>query len=97
MFASVSGMSIDSLSAQPVSVEVDIANGLPCLEIVGLAATAVKEARDRVRSALKNSGFDFPLKRITVNLAPADLRKEGSGLDLPIALGILIGCHERTE
>ncbi|MCM1567555.1 MAG: YifB family Mg chelatase-like AAA ATPase [Dehalobacter sp. 4CP] len=94
MFASVSGMSVDNLSAQPVSVEVDIANGLPCLEIVGLAATAVKEARDRVRSALKNSGFDFPLKRITVNLAPADLRKEGSGLDLPIALGILAAMEE---
>ena len=62
---------------------------LPTIDIVGLATTAVREARDRVRSAIRNSGYQFPLQRVTVNLAPADLRKEGSGLDLPIALGIL--------
>ncbi|UWG96133.1 YifB family Mg chelatase-like AAA ATPase [Dehalobacter sp. DCM] len=94
MFASINGMAVDSFTSRPVQVEVDISNGLPGLEIVGLAATAVKEARDRVRSALKNSGYPFPLQRITVNLAPADLRKEGSGLDLPIALGILAAMNE---
>lgn len=94
MFASVKGMAIDGLAAQVVQVEVDISNGLPSFDIVGLAATAVKEAKDRVRSALKNSGFDFPLQRITVNLAPADVRKEGSGLDLPIAIGILAAMKE---
>lgn len=94
MFACVWGMSVEGLSAQLVRVEVDISNGLPAFEIVGLPTTAVKEAKDRVRSALKNSGFNFPLQRITVNLAPADLRKEGTGLDLPIAVGILAALRE---
>lgn len=94
MFASVCGMSVEGLSAELVRVEVDISNGLPVLDIVGLPATAVKEARDRVRAALKNSGFQFPLQRITINLAPADLRKDGSGLDLPIAIGILAAMGE---
>lgn len=94
MFAAVCGMSIEGLTGQPVRVEVDISNGLPGFELVGLPTTAVKEAKDRVRSALKNSGFSFPLQRITVNLAPADLRKEGSGLDLPIAIGILAAMRE---
>jgi magnesium chelatase family protein len=94
MYASVSGMSVLGLTAQLVKVEVDIANGLPAFEIVGLPAVSVKEAKDRVRSAIRNSGFKFPLQRITVNLAPADLRKEGSGLDLPIALGILAAMKE---
>lgn len=94
MFAYVNGMTIDGLKGQLIRVEVDIANGLPGLEIVGLANTSVKEAKDRVRSALKNSGFQFPLQRITVNLAPADLRKEGSALDLPIAIGILTAMEE---
>ncbi|KUO66156.1 MAG: hypothetical protein APF84_12605 [Gracilibacter sp. BRH_c7a] len=94
MYASVSGMSVAGLSAQLIKVEVDISNGLPAFDIVGLANTSVKEAKDRVRSALRNSGFSFPLQRITVNLAPADLRKEGSGLDLPIALGILAAMNE---
>ncbi|NLP43752.1 MAG: YifB family Mg chelatase-like AAA ATPase [Peptococcaceae bacterium] len=94
MFAAVYGMSVEGLTAHLVRVEVDISNGLPGFEVVGLAATAVREAKDRVRSALKNSGFQFPLQRITVNLAPADLRKEGSGLDLPIAVGILAALGE---
>ncbi|KAA3631717.1 MAG: ATP-binding protein [Proteobacteria bacterium] len=72
-----------------VAVEVDLASGLPSLSIVGLAETAVKESKDRVRSALQNAGFEFPAKRITVNLAPADLPKEGGRFDLPIAVGIL--------
>src|SRR5690606_5219634 len=72
-----------------VAVEVDLAPGLPSLSIVGLAETAVKESKDRVRSAIHNAGFEFPTRRITVNLAPADLPKEGGRFDLPIAIGIL--------
>lgn len=75
--------------AQSVSVEVHLSNGLPSFTIVGLAETAVKESKDRVRSAIINSQFEFPCKRITVNLGPADLPKTGSGFDLPIAIGIL--------
>ncbi len=75
--------------AQSVSVEVHLSNGLPGFTIVGLAETAVKESKDRVRSAIINSQYEFPCRKITVNLAPADLPKVGSGFDLPIALGIL--------
>ncbi|KTC86375.1 YifB family Mg chelatase-like AAA ATPase [Legionella brunensis] len=77
------------IHAQPVSVEVHLSNGLPGFAIVGLAETAVKESKDRVRSAIINSQFEFPCRKITVNLAPADLPKSGSGFDLPIAIGIL--------
>lgn len=77
------------ISAQPVSVEVHLSNGLPGFAIVGFAKTAVKESKDRVRSAIINSQFEFPCRKITVNLGPADLHKTGSGLDLPIAIGIL--------
>ncbi|MDD1784009.1 YifB family Mg chelatase-like AAA ATPase [Enterovibrio sp. ZSDZ35] len=77
------------VSAPSVTVEVHISNGLPGFNLVGLAETTVKEARDRVRSAIVNSGYEFPARRITVNLAPADLPKEGGRFDLPIALGIL--------
>jgi len=72
-----------------VDVEVDIAGGLPAFNIVGLPDAAVQESRERVRSAIRNSGFDFPQRRITINLAPADVRKEGPSFDLPIAVGIL--------
>lgn len=74
-----------------VTVEVDLSNGFPRFDIVGLPDNAVKESTDRVRTAIKNSEFDFPMERITINLAPADLRKEGSGYDLAIAIGILLG------
>ncbi len=77
------------IHAKPVSVEVHLSNGLPAFNLVGLAETAIKESKDRVRSAIINSQFEFPCRRITVNLAPADLPKLGSGFDLPIALGIL--------
>ncbi|MEE8384921.1 MAG: YifB family Mg chelatase-like AAA ATPase, partial [Dehalococcoidia bacterium] len=77
------------LDGEIVEVEVDISQGLPAFAIVGLPDAAVQEAKERVRSAIRNSGHDFPLKRITVNLAPADLRKEGPAYDLPIAVGIL--------
>ena len=91
MLSQVLSASVLGIDAHPVEVEVDISNrGLPHFSMVGLPDTAVKESRDRVRSALKNVGFPFPLKQITVNLAPADLKKEGSSFDLPIAIGILI-------
>ncbi|MFN3586582.1 MAG: magnesium chelatase domain-containing protein [Moraxellaceae bacterium] len=77
------------LEAPPVIVEVHLSPGLPGIAIVGLPETAVRESKDRVRSALLNSGFDFPQRRITINLAPADLPKEGGRFDLAIALGIL--------
>ncbi len=77
------------LNAPPVTVEVHLANGLPSLTLVGLPDTEVKEARDRVRAAITSSGFEFPARRITINLAPADLPKESGRFDLPIALGIL--------
>ncbi|MDR1603319.1 MAG: YifB family Mg chelatase-like AAA ATPase [Gracilibacteraceae bacterium] len=89
MFAVVPGLALEGLQAHLVKVEVDIANGLPGFDLVGLPATAVREAKERVRAALRNSGFPFPLQRITVNLAPANRRKDGCGYDLPIALGIL--------
>lgn len=82
------------VEAPQVVVEVHISNGLPSLSIVGLPETAVKESKDRVRSALINSQFEFPYKRITVNLAPADLPKEGGRFDLPIAIGILIASQQ---
>ncbi|WP_435104027.1 YifB family Mg chelatase-like AAA ATPase [Arhodomonas sp. AD133] len=87
--AVVHGRAAVGVEAPSVAVEVHLAGGLPSLSIVGLPETAVKEARDRVRSALVTSGFDFPARRITINLAPADLPKEGGRFDLPIALGIL--------
>ena len=80
---------LSGMDATPVTVEVHLANGLPSFTIVGLPETEVKESKDRVRAALQNCQFEFPLKRITVNLAPADLPKESGRFDLPIALGIL--------
>ncbi len=77
------------IDAQPVIVEVHLSNGLPSLSIVGLPETAVKESKDRVRGALLNSQYEFPARRITINLAPADLPKEGARFDLPIAMGVL--------
>jgi magnesium chelatase family protein len=87
-------MTVLGLQAHLIRVEVDVSNGLPNFDIVGLPNTAVREARDRVRSAIRNTGFQFPLQRVTVNLAPADLRKEGAGLDLPIAVGILAATEQ---
>jgi len=77
------------IRAPAVTVEVHLANGLPCLSVVGLAETAVRESKDRVRGALATANFDFPARRITVNLAPADLPKEGGRFDLPVAVGVL--------
>lgn len=90
MYAKVYGETTCGINGEQIIVEVDISNGLPSFDIVGLPDTSVKESRERVRAALKNSGLIFPMTRITVNLAPADLKKDGSGLDLPIAVGILV-------
>jgi len=89
LLARVDTFSLLGIEAYPVQVEVDISAGLPSFHIVGLPDPAVKEAKERVTSAIKNSSFPFPAKRITINLAPADVKKEGSSFDLPIALGIL--------
>jgi magnesium chelatase family protein len=89
MLAKVLSGAILGIDAYIVEVEVDIAQGLPVFATVGLPDGAVKESKERVKSAIKNSGYDFPPKRITVNLAPADVKKEGAGFDLPIAVGIL--------
>ncbi len=89
MIAKVNAFTLLGLKGIPIEVEVDINNGLPAFEVVGLADTAVKESKERVRSAIKNSGRNVPIKRITINLAPADVKKEGSTLDLAIALGVL--------
>ena len=89
MFSQVLGATTFGLNGQIVTVEVDIARGVVGFNIVGLAAASVKEAKERVRAAIQNSGYQFPLGKVTVNLAPADLKKEGAGLDLPIAVGLL--------
>ncbi|QDR80449.1 YifB family Mg chelatase-like AAA ATPase [Sporomusa termitida] len=89
MFAQTYGSTTLGLNGVLITVEVDIANGIPGFDIVGLPDAAVRESRERVRAAIKNSGFEFPGRRITVNLAPADIKKDSSGLDLPIAIGIL--------
>lgn len=89
MLSKVTSFALTGLDGVPVEAETDINNGIPSYELVGLPDAAVKESRERVRSALKNSGRKFPLQKITVNLAPADVRKEGSVFDLAIAVGIL--------
>ena len=89
MLAVALSATLSGVEARMVRVEVDLAQGLPSFATVGLAEGAVREAKDRVRAAVRNSGYSFPLGRITVNLAPAALRKEGTGYDLPMALGIL--------
>jgi magnesium chelatase family protein len=95
MLAKVNASAIVGLDALPIEVEVDISSqGLPSFTIVGLPDKAVEEAKERVRSAIRNSGADFPARRITVNLAPADLPKEGPTYDLPIALGILLASEQ---
>src|SRR5262245_21611628 len=89
MLARVRSAAVFGIEAAPVSIEVDVSFGLPCFTVVGLPDAIVRESRDRIRSAIRNSGFDFPGHRIIVNLAPADVRKAGASFDLPIALGVL--------
>ena len=89
MIAKISSYTLIGLNGVPIDVEIDVNNGLPSFDIVGLADTAVKESKERVRAAIKNSGRLMPTKKITVNLAPADVKKEGSSLDLALAIGVL--------
>jgi magnesium chelatase family protein len=94
VLASLLSATVHGLEGRLIRVEVDVAPGLPGFTIVGLADTALQEARERVRGAIRNSGYEYPPRRITVNLAPADLRKSGASLDLAIALGILVGSEQ---
>ncbi len=94
MLATARTFTLDGIAARPVRVEVDVHRGLPAFSVVGLPDTAVREARERVRAALANCGFEFPLRRIVANLAPASLRKAGPGLDLPIAVALLVASGQ---
>lgn len=96
MLAKVKSFGLKGIDGYPIDVETDVSNGLPHFEIVGLADTAIKEAKERVRSAIKNSGFEYPIKRITINLAPADIKKEGALYDLAIAVSIL-SCNDENK
>ena len=89
MVSNIHSMGLFGMDAFPVEVEADLSSGLPAFEIVGLPDASVRESRDRVRSSIRNSGFDFPVCRITVNLAPADMKKEGSLYDLPLLVSVL--------
>lgn len=89
MLSKVNSMALHGLDGYLINVQVDVSNGMPCWEIVGLPDTSVKEAKERVKTAIKNSGYELLSKRIIINLAPADTKKEGSLFDLPIAIGIL--------
>lgn len=89
MIAKTYSFGLLGLDAYPVEIEIDVANGLPAINLVGLANTTIKESKERVRSAIRNSGFQWPAQRITINLAPSDIKKEGASFDLAIALGIL--------
>lgn len=94
MLAKIESSSVVGTDAYCVEVEVDVSNGLPAFNIVGLPDTAIQEAKERVRAGITNSEYEFPLKRITVNLAPADIRKEGPAFDLPMAIGILTATNQ---
>ena len=93
MLSIIKSMSLKGLEGYIVNVQVDVSSGLPEWEIVGLPDTSIKESKERVRTAIKNSGYGLFSKRILVNLAPADIRKEGSYLDLPIAIGVLFSME----
>src|SRR5260221_9666087 len=94
MLATIQSCAVTGLEGALVEVEVDLSDGLAAFTVVGLPDAAVNESRERVRSAIENSGCLFPYKRLTVNLAPADLRKEGPLYDLPIAIGILLASGQ---
>lgn len=97
MLSIVKSMSLHGLDGYLIDVQVDVSAGMPSWEVVGLPDTSVKESKERVRTAIKNSDFEFQSRKIVVNLAPADTKKEGSFFDLPIAVGILINFEEITK
>src|SRR5919198_3269082 len=94
MLASVVTFALSGVDAVEITAEIDIHPGLPAFTIVGLPDAAVQESRERVRAALVNSGFEFPMRRITVNLAPADMRKAGPGFDLALAGAVLVASGQ---
>ena len=94
MISKVKSMSLEGLNGYLVEIQSDVSGGLPSFDVVGLPDIRVKEAKERVKTAIKNSNIDFPSRKIVVNLAPADIRKEGTFFDLPIAIGILIAIGE---
>ena len=94
MLSNITSMALHGLDGYAVSVQVDVSSGMPCFEMVGLPDTSIKEAKERVKTAIKNSGIEFYSRRVVINLAPATTRKEGSIFDLPIAIGILISMEE---
>ena len=94
MLARTQSCAIVGLDGYVVEVEVDISPGLPAFHVVGLPDAAVQEARERVRASIRNSGCEFPMRRITASLAPADLRKAGPAYDLPIAVAVLLGAGQ---
>jgi magnesium chelatase family protein len=99
MLATIESATVIGVDACRVHVEIDVSRGFPTFQLVGLPDTSIKESRDRVRAAMRNSGYDFPLSRITINLAPGDVRKAGPAFDLPIAVGMLaaMGVVKRTD
>jgi magnesium chelatase family protein len=97
MLACLRSAAVFGIDAAPVNIEVDVSFGLPCFTVVGLPDASVRESRDRIKSAIRNSGFEFPQHRIVVNLAPADVRKAGASFDLPMALGVLAACGVVTR
>src|ERR1700723_106747 len=97
MLASISAATLTGAVGRPVSVEVHVSNGLPGFTIVGLPDAAVRESRDRVRAALLSSGLPWPMRRVTVNPAPSGVRKGGAGLDLAVAIGVLVATGEPTQ
>ncbi|MBR2505292.1 MAG: magnesium chelatase, partial [Elusimicrobiaceae bacterium] len=97
MLASIQTCALKGIDGFEVTAEVDISSGMPTFSVVGLPDAEVKESKDRVIAAIRNSGFDFPLKRITVNLSPAELRKSGTQFDLAIAVGILAASEALSE
>ncbi len=97
MFSKVASCSLHGLDARAVIVETDLSNGLPGFQVVGLPDTSVRESKERIRAAIRNAGYKFPAKKITINLSPADMRKGGTHFDLPIAVGIMIAAGELKE
>lgn len=96
-FSTVVSAATEGLAVEFVHVEADVSNGLPVFHMVGYLASEVKEAGERVRTAIKNSGFDFPAKRTVINLSPATMRKRGASFDLPIAVAVLTVLSENCQ
>jgi magnesium chelatase family protein len=94
MLAKVYSFGVIGIEAYPIEIEVDVNYGLPVVNLVGMADTTIRESKERVKSAIKNSGFEWPNERITISLAPSSLKKEGSSFDLAIALGILAATEQ---